>query len=58
MKEFLLQTARSDEFEFKVSKKFADEQFKDNGFTLLEEIKIYPKNENSKGMFVQVYRLN
>ena len=59
LKKFLDQTARSEDFEFKVSKDFADNQFQ-KSFEKLEEIKIYPKNgskEYSKGTFVQVYRL-
>jgi ubiquinone/menaquinone biosynthesis C-methylase UbiE len=56
LKEFLKQTAESNDFEFKVSKKFSDSQFKENGFKLMEEIKVWPKNNNSHlGTFVQVY---
>jgi len=55
---FLEQTAKSNGFEFKVSKKFADTQFKQHGFKLIEEIKIWPKGPDSDlGTFVQVYRL-
>lgn len=61
LKDFLEQTARSSDFEFKVTKEFADKQFKDNKFSLLEEVKIYPTDNSFKsdvGTFVQVYRLN
>jgi ubiquinone/menaquinone biosynthesis C-methylase UbiE len=37
LKEFLLQTARSQDFEFKVTKEFADNQFTKSGFKKLEE---------------------
>jgi len=58
LKKFLQQTAKSDDFEFKVSKKFADTQFREYGFKLINEIKIWPKNSNSElGTFVQVYQL-
>ncbi len=57
LKEFLEQTAKSNDFEFKVSKKFADTQFKENGFTLIEECKIWPRDGSEEGTFVQVYRL-
>jgi putative AdoMet-dependent methyltransferase len=55
---FLKQTAKSENFEFKVSKCLADSQFKKLGFTLVKEVKIWPKNSVSNiGTFVQVYRL-
>jgi len=55
---FLQQTAKSDDFEFKVSKKFADTQFKQYGFKLIDELKIWPKDSTSEiGTFVQVYQL-
>ncbi len=57
---FLMQTAQSDEFEFKVSKDFADTQFRKNGFKLLESKKIWPldsKSAQEVGTFVQTWRL-
>ncbi|MEK6928224.1 MAG: class I SAM-dependent methyltransferase [Nanoarchaeota archaeon] len=60
LKDFLTQTAESNDFEFKVSKNFADNQFESNGFRLLEEVKIYPLDnsfDEDVGTFVQVYQL-
>ena len=60
LKEFLDETARSTNFEFKVSKDFADKQFSENGLEKIEEIKIWPLDNsfsNGVGMFLQVYRL-
>ncbi|MDP3882308.1 MAG: class I SAM-dependent methyltransferase [Nanoarchaeota archaeon] len=60
LKKFLQQTAESSDFEFKVSKDYADKQFEDNGFTLLHEEKIWSNDDNSdekEGTFVQIYRL-
>jgi len=59
LEEFLNQTAESDDFEFKVSKKFADNQFKENNFIKLEEVKIRPLDntfEYDIWTFVQVYK--
>lgn len=59
LKEFLKQTAESSDFEFKASKQFADNQFKEAGFRLIDEIKVWPKNDNSNlGTFVQVYTID
>jgi SAM-dependent methyltransferase len=61
LKEFLEQTAKSTEFEFKVPKKIADSQFQSSGFRLLEQVKVWPKDdsvENGQGTFVQVYILD
>jgi ubiquinone/menaquinone biosynthesis C-methylase UbiE len=60
LKDFLDQTANSNDFEFKVSKEFADKQFKECGFKLLEEVRIYPKYnsfDKDGGTFVQVYQI-
>ncbi|MDD5163712.1 MAG: DUF4202 family protein [Candidatus ainarchaeum sp.] len=59
LKKFLEQTAKSNDFEFKVSKEFADKQFLEFGFVKLEEYKIWPLKDPSnpsRGAFVQVYR--
>lgn len=59
LKEFLKQTAESTDFEFKVSKDFADKQFEGARFTKIEEIKIWPLDTYFKkdiGTFVQVYK--
>jgi ubiquinone/menaquinone biosynthesis C-methylase UbiE len=58
---FLRQTSTSSDFEFKVSKEFADNQLLESGFTLLEELKIWPTDktfDRSIGTFVQIYRLD
>ncbi|PIN93552.1 hypothetical protein COU54_02635 [Candidatus Pacearchaeota archaeon CG10_big_fil_rev_8_21_14_0_10_31_24] len=59
LKDFLEQTANSQDFEFKVSKKFADEQFLKEGFKKLAEKQIYPTDNSfgkGQGTFVQVYK--
>lgn len=56
LRRFLEQTASSTDFEFKVSKAFADSQFQQKGFRLLEERKIWPKKPGDDGTYVQVYR--
>jgi ubiquinone/menaquinone biosynthesis C-methylase UbiE len=59
LKEFLQQTAESSDFEFKVSKNYANKQLLDNGFTKIEEVKIWPLDntfEPDIGTFVEVYR--
>lgn len=61
LKEFLEQTAKSSDFEFKVAKDFADKQFLKNGFTKIEEVKIWPKDKTFSedvGTFVQIFRLD
>ncbi len=58
LKEFLDQTARSDDEEFKVSKSFAEKQFADCGFVKTAEHKIWPLDERMDkdlGTFVQIY---
>lgn len=59
LKEFLTQTAKSDDFEFKVSKDFAEEQFLSAGFTKIDEEKIWPLDnsfDKNIGTFVQVFK--
>ncbi len=60
LEKFLRQTATSDHFEYKVSKGFAVTQLKNAGFTLLESVKIWPKDNafaNDVGTFVEVWKL-
>ncbi len=58
LRQFLMETAQSDNFEFKVPKKYADEQFAKIGFTLIEEKKIWaPSNiDQNIGTFLQIYQ--
>jgi len=56
LESFLEQTANSTDFEFKVPKGVADEQFREKGFHLVEEQKIWPKTQDEDGTYVQVYR--
>jgi ubiquinone/menaquinone biosynthesis C-methylase UbiE len=56
LRKFLEETARSEEFEFKVSKSFADKQFAENGFSEIESVKIWPNDNSDIGTFVQVFR--
>jgi trans-aconitate methyltransferase len=56
LESFLEQTANSTDFEFKVPKTFTDTQFRERGFHLLEEQKIWPKTQDEEGTYVQVYR--
>lgn len=60
LEKFLMQTANSDDFEFKVSQDFAHSQFNKSGFKLLESKKIWPVDNsfaNDVGMFVEVWKL-
>jgi ubiquinone/menaquinone biosynthesis C-methylase UbiE len=57
---FLRQTARSEDFEYKVSKKFAHDQLITFGFKLLDSVKIWPKDNafhSDVGTFVEVWGL-
>ncbi len=57
---FLTQTAESDEYEYKVTKDFADKQLTEAGFERVESRKIWPlQDEFGKdvGTFVEVWRL-
>ena len=59
LEKFLMETANSTDFEFKVSKKFADEQLKDLGFKEVESVKIWPLDKTFSGdigTFVQVFK--
>lgn len=59
LKEFLTQTAESDDFEYKVAKAFADEQLS-KGFELIESRKIWPTDDlfpHDVGTFVEVWKL-
>jgi cyclopropane fatty-acyl-phospholipid synthase-like methyltransferase len=60
LKNFLTQTANSDDFEYKVSKDFADGQLKAAGFELVESKKIWPGDNifgKDVGTFVEVWKL-
>ena len=60
LENFLMQTAQSDDFEFKVPKNFADKQLTESGFELLESDKIWPKDKTFApdiGTFVEVWQL-
>ena len=61
LERFLMQTAQSDHFEYKVSKKFADAQLQAAGFRLLESRKIWPIDphfpDKNVGTFVEVWQL-
>jgi ubiquinone/menaquinone biosynthesis C-methylase UbiE len=60
LRTFLLQTAQSDDFEFKVSRKFAHDQLTAAGFELLESKKIWPVDDSFSpdvGTFVEVWKM-
>lgn len=61
LERFLMQTAQSDHFEYKVLKKFADVQLQAAGFKLLESRKIWPTDyhfeDKNVGTFVEVWQL-
>jgi ubiquinone/menaquinone biosynthesis C-methylase UbiE len=55
---FLMQTAQSDDFEYKVSKQFAHSQLLKAGFVLLDSFKIWPKDNSQAedvGTFVEAW---
>ncbi len=57
--EFLMQTAQSDHFEYKVAKKFADAQLQSAGFKVVESKKIWPDgyfDDADIGTFVEVWK--
>ncbi len=60
LEKFLNQTATSDNFEYKVSRKFAHDQFISAGFKLIEFKKIWPLDShfdnNDVGTFVEVWQ--
>jgi trans-aconitate methyltransferase len=60
LKEFLMQTAESDDFEYKVSQSFARDQLGKAGFVLLDSFKIWPKDNTFSedvGTFVEAWQL-
>lgn len=57
LKAFLMQTAKSKNFEFKVSKEYAKDSFAKKGLKIIEEKKIWPDDLSDEGMFVQVLTL-
>lgn len=61
LEKFLRQTATSDQFEYKVSRTFAHEQFKAAGFELIQSVKVWPTDKSFSddvGTFVEVWQLN
>jgi len=61
LEKFLTQTAESDNFEFKVSKKFAHKQLSRSGFELLTSVKIWPNDKEldiDTGMYVEAWKLS
>ncbi len=61
LERFLIQTAESDDFEYKVSRLFAKEQLQKAGFQLLDSRKIWPTDglfNDDVGTFVEVWQLN
>ncbi len=57
LKRFLEETARSEEFEFKVEKSYADKEFTDNDFSLLESCKVFPDDSSGVGTFIEVWKI-
>lgn len=60
LEKFLRQTAESDEFEYKVSQKFAHDQLNAAGFKLIDNFKIWPKDNKftpDVGTFVEAWQL-
>jgi len=60
LEDFLNQTANSTNFEFKVSKEYADKQLKSLGFKEIVSIKIWPLDktfDENVGTFVQIFRV-
>jgi SAM-dependent methyltransferase len=58
LSDFLMQTAKSNEFEFKVAKSFAEKQLRDAGLTLLKSKRIWPLDDHfgpDVGTFVEVW---
>ncbi len=61
LKRFLMETAKSSHFEYKVKKAFADKQLFSANFSLLESKKIYPTDDSFDediGTFVEVWKYN
>lgn len=60
LRKFLTQTAESDNYEYKVSQKFAHDQLEKRGFVLLESQKIWPTDGSfpeDVGTFVEIWRV-
>ena len=62
LEKFLMQTASSDHFEYKVSRKFAHNQLIKAGFVLKDFFKVWPKSDNKTfsedvGTFVEAWEL-
>ncbi len=60
LKRFLTETAESGEYEYKVSKSFADDQLIGAGFELVESRKIWPEHDEfgkDVGTYVEVWKL-
>jgi ubiquinone/menaquinone biosynthesis C-methylase UbiE len=60
LESFLMQTANSDHYEYKVAKEFADKQLIEAGFELIESKKIWPvdsKFDKTIGTFVEAWKL-
>lgn len=60
LQHFLMQTAKSDDYEYKVTKDFADKQLTEAGFERVESRKIWPLNDEfgkDVGTYVEVWRL-
>jgi ubiquinone/menaquinone biosynthesis C-methylase UbiE len=61
LERFLMQTANSGRFEYKVTKEFADKQLIEAGFELVESKKIWPTDDRfgtNVGTFVEVWKLS
>lgn len=61
LQNFLMQTAKSTNFEYKVSRQFTHKQLQDTGFSLLESKKIWPNDATFNpdiGTFVEVWQFN
>ena len=59
LQDFLTETANSKDFEYKVSKEFADKQLQSLGFREIESIKIWPLDktfDDTIGTFVQIFK--
>lgn len=60
LEKFLRQTAESEEFEYKVSQKFAHDQLIAMGFKIIDSFKIWPKDDkftSDVGTFVEAWKL-
>jgi SAM-dependent methyltransferase len=60
LEKFLMQTANSDHFEYKISRRFAHDQLMKAGFVLRDAFKIWPKDKSfpdDVGTFVEAWEL-